>query len=166
MREILSNTLTTQEAGLGFRRVWIENGRNRFGNDGVGEPHVLEAVVYPVSESKWIFKIVPPEGVGHPSSVVYKEMGYGKSGISEHGYPEWRPIRTADYGDPEDAIWASQKIASDVTLVLAMPRFEGGRGNRRILFKASQIDSGRIERHGGELVTRDGAEWGSFAVIE
>ena len=164
MRNLLVTTLTEQEEAIGFRRAWIENEQNRFGDDAFGEPHILEAVVYPIkeTESVWLFKIKRPDG-----AFCYAECQYGVLGISDDSAPRWHPVRNSNWEDPETAIQAAQRRPRDTEYHPRVPpRVMGVAGGRRIMFDASQVTPRQIERHGGERIEREGRSWVSFPVRE
>jgi hypothetical protein len=154
----LNTSPTPEEQRLGYEQVWIENPLCRFGGHPFGEPHVLEALAYKVSESVWIFKMNKPLG-----GVYYAEMQYGTAGISERAAPIWQSCRKSS-DDPAAAIEAS-KLARLSNSEPAIPPMvlESG-GHRRIYYFASQMRETDFEKHRGRRVKVEGRDWIEFPV--
>jgi hypothetical protein len=159
MRNLLNRNLTPEERALGFRRLWIENHNNRFG--GIfAEPHILEAIAYPVNESVWIFKMSLPN-----ARPYYSEMQYGLSGLGKGETPDWSNVRASNWDDPVTAIQAATHLPRDLERIpVVPPRVIGSGEGRRIMFDAAHVTKAEVTGNDGERVTHDGREWISFPV--
>jgi hypothetical protein len=147
---------TDFETQLGFWRVWVENPKNRYGQFA-GQPHILPAVIYPVSQSVWLFKA---KGLNRP---VYKECHYGTLG-ERNARPRWHSCRRWPWGDPISAILGTVFKPEVEVLPRIPPRVKVIHGRRRILYERSQVRKRDVDRYGGQPIELDRIEWVSFRV--
>jgi hypothetical protein len=159
MKNLLNTELTAHEAMLGFEKIWIENEHNRFGQERLsGEPMIVEAVVFKVTDSVWIFKMGKPDVLG--GGIFYNEMQYGLLGEESKAYPNWENVRASNWPDPQRAIDAATNLHRDRRrFAISPPEVSGALGNRTIRYPSQYF-----ENSNGRPVTVGGTQFIEFDV--